>query len=198
MVQAEPWARAEHGQRPPIAGLVPALSERADPAVTLWTAEAGDRLTELRTRAAEDLAVGDTPAWTAALGARPADPAQARAWADHAAQVALYRQAAGVTGTELLGPNQPPRSPLGPARRVASHAASAAQRLGAGEQPDTPRSAAPTAHTDAPATTGTPYRTPGPEPRPLTRRHARACRGARYLIGRSFRIATRRAGPSTK
>ena len=138
MVQAEPWARAEHGQRPPIAGLVPALSGRADPAVTLWTAEAGDRLTELRTRAAEDLAVGDTPAWTAALGARPADPGQARAWADHAAQVALYRQAAGVTGTELLGPNQPPRSPLGPARRVASPAASAAQRLGAGEQPDTP------------------------------------------------------------
>jgi len=138
MLAAEPWARTEHGRTPAVAGLVPAASDHADPTVALWTAEAGDRLIELRTMAAEDLATGQPPAWTAALGDRPQDPDKARAWAQNAAQVSLYRDAAGVTGSELLGPAQPGRSPLGPARRVASDAASAARRLGMGQQPDEP------------------------------------------------------------
>jgi len=138
MVAAEPWARTEHGQTPAVAGLVPAVSEHADPTVALWTAATGDRLLALRARAAEDLATGQPPAWTAALGERPHDPEQAREWADSAAQVSLYRDAAGVTGHELLGPAQPGRSPLSPARRIASDAASAARHLGTGEHPGDP------------------------------------------------------------
>ncbi|MGI8751639.1 MAG: AAA family ATPase, partial [Acidimicrobiales bacterium] len=117
--------------RPLVAGILPPVSAYADPAVAVWAADAAGRLEALRARLAEDLATsGEPPPWAAAWGGRPHDPAQIGPWARAAAQVALYREAAGITEPDdLLGPDLADSNPLADARNVASRAARTARQI---------------------------------------------------------------------
>ncbi|MGI8751030.1 MAG: hypothetical protein ACR2MN_01695, partial [Acidimicrobiales bacterium] len=168
--------------RPLVAGIVPPVSAYADPAVAVWAADAAGRLEALRGRLADGLATSEPPPWAAALGGRPHDPAQIGPWARAAAQVALYREAAGITEPDdLLGPDLADSNPL------ATPATSPAEQRA---PPD--RSPA---HNQSEAPAATPAPTPVPRTRrPRPRRHQlRDARDRRIELIRDVTIGGRSA-----
>lgn len=122
---------------PPVAGLVPAPPASASAQAAAWLGEAARQLeTARQAHIAETLATTDPPVWAAALGTRPDhDPDQARAWAEAAGQVALYRQAAQIDSASPVGPALPDGHPLTRARHTAESALSAARAAASGQSP---------------------------------------------------------------
>src|SRR5664279_438162 len=93
-----------------------------------WTVRRGQAIAD-RSAELAGIVAADRPAWAAALGDRPAEPAPARDWDRAAALAAAYREQFAVTDeSSILGPDQPGKGAQGRARDVAAEAVRAAQR----------------------------------------------------------------------
>ena len=90
-------------------------------------------------RAAElaEIVDADRPAWAAALGDRPAEPAPARDWDRAAALAAAYREQFAVTDeSTVLGAEQPANGTQGRAWAAANNALQAAHQVAEAGQTD--------------------------------------------------------------
>lgn len=98
-------ASVGRAQRSPrlIAGLLPVATGITEPEMRQALAERHQLIEERATTLAEQ-AITEDAAWTRALGAQPAEPRKAEAWARHARTVAAYRDRYRITSTEALGP----------------------------------------------------------------------------------------------
>lgn len=106
-----------------------------------WTVQRGQAIAA-RSEELAALVDADRPAWAAALGDRPAEPAAARDWDRAAALAAAYREQFAVTDeASILGPDQPAKGAQGRARDIAAEAIRVAEqwnRPGPVDQPTPP------------------------------------------------------------
>jgi conjugative relaxase-like TrwC/TraI family protein len=124
-----------------------------------WTVQRALAIAD-RSEELAELVDADRPAWAAALGDRPAEPAAARDWDRAAALAAAYREQFAVTDeSSILGPDQPGKGLQNRAREAAAEAVRVVEQWNRPGPVDGP----------TPPTRRPEYRDEPPAPRPYAR-----------------------------